>query len=113
MEFKITEMIPDATIIHHIDGDGGVWATSGRRIIFRNDGDWQRKSHPFLFRIPGTFLHFQGLQPGQCDQINAIYLSTASAENWGSGRGGFMRLRKQGFPTFFNSGRLRPSRVNY
>jgi len=50
MEFKITEMIPDATIIHHIDGDGGVWATSGRRIIFRNDGDWQKKiSFPFSY----------------------------------------------------------------
>ena len=48
MEFKITEILPAATIIHHIDGDGGVWATSGRKIILRNDGDWHNiTSFPF------------------------------------------------------------------
>ena len=50
MEFRITEMIPDATIIHHIDDDGGVWATSGRRIIFRKKGEWQKiASFPFSY----------------------------------------------------------------
>ena len=50
MDFKITEKIPNATIIHHIDGDGGVWATSGRRIIFRKHDDWQRiASFPFTY----------------------------------------------------------------
>jgi len=50
MDFKITELIPNATIIHHIDGDGGVWATSGRRIIFRKEGDWQKiVSFPFAY----------------------------------------------------------------
>jgi len=50
MDFKITEMIPNATIIHHIDGDGNVWATSGRRIFFRKEGDWQKiVSFPFAY----------------------------------------------------------------
>ena len=50
MEFKITERIPTATIIHHIEDDGGVWASSGRNIIFRKEGDWQKiASFPFAY----------------------------------------------------------------
>lgn len=50
MDFKITEMIPKATIIHHIDSDGGVWASTGRRIIFRKEDDWQTiGSFPFSY----------------------------------------------------------------
>ena len=39
--FEITEKIPKATIIHHVDEEGGVWATHGRRIIYRLGDTWQ------------------------------------------------------------------------
>jgi len=57
MEFKITEKIPNATIIHHIDGSGGVWASSGRKIIFRKERDWQ-KIASFPFSCPRDFFSF-------------------------------------------------------
>lgn len=50
MEFKTIETFPKATIIHHIDGDGGIWASNGRSIIFRNKGDWKKiASFPFSY----------------------------------------------------------------
>ncbi len=57
MELKITEMIPQATIIHHLDGDGVVWASSGRRIISRKDGDWQKVA-VFPFSYPRDLFAF-------------------------------------------------------
>ena len=39
--FEITEKIPNATIIHHVDDESGVWATHGRKILRRLGVTWQ------------------------------------------------------------------------
>ncbi|HUV15339.1 MAG TPA: hypothetical protein VMW28_02100 [Pelolinea sp.] len=40
-QFNIIERIPQATIIHHIDEKGSVWATSDRKIILLKNDQWQ------------------------------------------------------------------------
>ena len=48
--FQIVEKYPNITIIHHRTNDGTIWATSGRNILFRKNGDWQPYSRfPFCF----------------------------------------------------------------
>lgn len=39
--FAISKIIPQATIIHHIDEDEGIWATKNRRIIYGKNGRWR------------------------------------------------------------------------
>jgi hypothetical protein len=57
MELEIIETIPNATIIHHIDEGGGIWATSGRRIIYRKGDAWQREAK-FPFSLPRDLFAF-------------------------------------------------------
>ncbi len=39
--FEITEKITKATIIHHLDDKGGMWATYGRNVLYRMGKSWQ------------------------------------------------------------------------
>ena len=55
--FEIVEKIPKATIIHHIDGDGKVWATRGRRVFYRNNQKWYLFA-VFPFSSPRDFFAF-------------------------------------------------------
>lgn len=49
-KFEIIEKIPKATIIHHIENGGKVWATHGRRIFYREESRWQNFAiFPFTF----------------------------------------------------------------
>ena len=49
-KFEITKKIPEATIIHHIDGEGVLWATYGRNIIYRQGDRWQNfATFPYSF----------------------------------------------------------------
>jgi hypothetical protein len=57
MNFEIIENIPNATIIHHVDDEGGVWATSGRTIIYRKGSAWQRIA-TFPFSYPRDLFNF-------------------------------------------------------
>ena len=38
--FNIVEKYPRITIIHHQEQDGRLWATSGRRILYKEESDW-------------------------------------------------------------------------
>lgn len=55
--FEIIERIPKATIIHHIDGEGGVWATHGRKILCRLGNSWQPIA-AFPFSYPRDLFAF-------------------------------------------------------
>lgn len=56
-QFKIIERIPNATIIHHLDNEGRVWATHGREIIYRNHADWVKLAK-FPFSLPRDLFSF-------------------------------------------------------
>ena len=50
VEFKILENIPQATIVHHVESDGMVWATGGRKILRKMGRGWEEISKfPFAF----------------------------------------------------------------
>jgi len=57
MKLEIIEKIPKATIIHHINDEGGLWATSGRRIIYRESNRWQ-KIATFPYSYPRDLFAF-------------------------------------------------------
>lgn len=57
MKFEILEKIPKATIIHHLDDEGGVWATNGRRIIYWRVDAWQPFA-TFPFSYPRDLFAF-------------------------------------------------------
>jgi hypothetical protein len=41
VRFHVRERWTGITIVHHVAGDGDVWATSGRRILQGKPGDWR------------------------------------------------------------------------
>jgi hypothetical protein len=55
--FEITETIPNATIIHHIDDESRVWATHGRRILCQRGVDWEIVAS-FPYSYPRDLFNF-------------------------------------------------------
>lgn len=56
-EFQILETILQATIIHHRDEDGKIWASRGRKIICNEGGKWQTIAK-FPFAVPRDLFGF-------------------------------------------------------
>ena len=49
-KLEISKNFPNITLIHHRDQNGTLWATSGRTILNRKEGDWERFARfPFCF----------------------------------------------------------------
>jgi hypothetical protein len=55
--FHLVEKYPHITIIHQRMEDGSLWATSGRQVLFRQNGRWESFAS-FPFCMPRDFLAF-------------------------------------------------------
>lgn len=56
-KFEIIEKLPRATIIHHIDDEGRVWASDGRKILFQAGKSWKQFA-TFPFSYPRDLFAF-------------------------------------------------------
>lgn len=56
-KFQIIEKIPNATIIHHVDKNGGIWGTNQRIIFLLREGERQDVSK-FPFHFPRDLFSF-------------------------------------------------------
>ena len=56
--FRILEHIPQATLVHHVDAEGGLWATHKRRVLHKESGREWRRVADLPFSAPRDLLAF-------------------------------------------------------
>lgn len=54
----VQEVYPRITIIHHVDQDGNLWGTSGRKIMIHRPGGIWQEFNKFPFAAPRDFFTF-------------------------------------------------------